>query len=205
MAPTMLNHEGQPLTEAQAQQYAAFAAQYAAQIAANQQQHHISPELLQQHMQQMQALPQLGQMMAPEQSLGGQPQQDGHPGTFCSPGSPTDGLDLSWDVSVYCKAVGPGSMAMLRSWRELSNEPVKTSKTCPATHPRRLSRSQELEEPPRLTCPVALQASKRMTCNSLSSSRRKTSSSKTSSSSSSSRPSRKPSRPSRQPVPGSRA
>lgn len=94
MAPTMLNHEGQPLTEAQAQQYAAFAAQYAAQIAANQQQqHHISPEMLQQHMQQMQAmapqaLPQLGQMMAPEQSLGGQPQADGHPGKFAPPPLP---------------------------------------------------------------------------------------------------------------------
>ena len=99
MAPTMLNHEGQPLTEAQAQQYAAFAAQYAAQIAANQQQqqqHHISPELLQQHMQQMQALPQLGQMMAPEQTLSGQPQADGHPpGMLCSPVCLSDDSDVS--------------------------------------------------------------------------------------------------------------
>lgn len=94
LAPTMLNHDGQPLTEAQAQQYAAFAAQYAAQIAANQQQqqqqHHISPELLQQHMQQMQQMaPPLQQlppqMLPPDQILPGpgQAQQpDGHPGCY---------------------------------------------------------------------------------------------------------------------------
>lgn len=82
----MLSHDGQPLTEAQAQQYAAFAAQYAAQIAANQQhaqqQHHISPELLQQHMQQMQQMqgpqglqPLHPQMVPPDQPLPGQSQQ----------------------------------------------------------------------------------------------------------------------------------
>ena len=90
MAQTMLNHDGQPLTEAQAQHYAAFAAQYAAQLAANQQQH-ISPELLQQHMQQMQQMaPQAMQplpphMLPPEQALPQAQQQEQHPGASKPP------------------------------------------------------------------------------------------------------------------------